>query len=135
MHLPLRVFCCLLIKKSSWLSVYLILAIAFLFLTLNLLGAAIHSSGWDNFAPSFPVDLCLGNQRYLSGAAIANQNKIAGRFHLAVYLIVFDRCSRQGSDKNLVPRSGRDGSRRFIWHWRLPARLFLSWPPQPGRCL
>ena len=31
-------------KVSTW-----ILAIGFLFLTVNLLGAAVHSSGWDNF--------------------------------------------------------------------------------------
>ncbi len=86
-------------KVSTW-----ILAIGFLFLTLNLLGAAIHSSGWDNF----------GSRHFLSiyawtisgiylGLQLQTKTRLLGAFISPFILLFLIAAVGQGSDKNLVP--------------------------------
>ena len=86
-------------KVSTW-----ILAIGFLFLTMNLLGAAIHSSGWDNF----------GSRHFLSiyawaiagiylGLQFKTKTRLLGAFIAPFILLFLIAAVGQGSDKNLVP--------------------------------
>lgn len=86
-------------KVSTW-----ILAAGFLFLTLNLLVAAIHSSGWDNF----------GSRHFLSiyawaiagiylGLQFKTKTRLLGAFIAPFILLFLIAAMGQGSDKNLVP--------------------------------
>jgi ABC-type transport system involved in cytochrome c biogenesis permease subunit len=86
-------------KLSTW-----ILASGFLFLTLNLLGAAIHSSGWENF----------GSRHFLSiyawaisgiylGLQFQTKTRLLGAFISPFILLFLIAAVGQGSDKNLVP--------------------------------
>jgi len=113
--LALSLFCCalatmgyllsLLVKKvmlakaSTW-----ILAAGFLFLTLNLLAAAIYSSGWDNF----------GSRHFLSlyawaiagiylGLQFSTKTRLLGAFIAPFILLFVIAAVGQESDKNLVP--------------------------------
>jgi ABC-type transport system involved in cytochrome c biogenesis permease subunit len=86
-------------KISTW-----ILAAGFIFLTLNLLGAAIHSTGWDNF----------GSRHFLSiyawaiagiylGLQFKTKTRLLGAFIAPFILLFLIAAAGQGSDKNLVP--------------------------------
>ena len=86
-------------KVSTW-----ILAIGFLFLTLNLLGAAIQTGGWDNF----------GSRHFLSiyawaiagiylGLQLKTKTRLLGAFIAPFILLFLIAAAGQGADKNLVP--------------------------------
>jgi len=95
----------LLVKKivlataSTW-----VLAAGFILLTLNLLLAAIHSTGWDNF----------GSRHFLSiyawaiagiylGLQFKTKTRLLGAFVAPFILLFLIAAAGQGSDKNLVP--------------------------------
>ena len=86
-------------KASTW-----ILAAGFIFLTLNLLLAAVHSSGWDNF----------GSRHFLSiyawaiagiylGLQFKTKTRLLGAFIAPFILLFLIAAAGQGSGKNLVP--------------------------------
>lgn len=86
-------------KVSTW-----ILAAGFLFLTLNLLGAAFHSSGWVNF----------GSRNFLSiyawaiagiylGLQFKTRTRLLGAFIAPFILLFLIAAAGQESGKNLVP--------------------------------
>ena len=86
-------------KISTW-----ILAAGFAFLTLNLLLAAIHSTGWANF----------GSRHFLSiyawaiagiylGLQFNTRTRLLGAFIAPFILIFLIAAAGQGSGKNLVP--------------------------------
>lgn len=86
-------------KVSTW-----ILAIGFLFLTLNLFGDAIHFSGRDNF----------GSRHFLSiyawaisgiylGLQLQTKTRLLGAFISPFILLFLIAAVGQGSEKNLVP--------------------------------
>jgi ABC-type transport system involved in cytochrome c biogenesis permease subunit len=86
-------------KASTW-----ILAAGFIFLTLNLLLAAVHSSGWDNF----------GSRHFLSiyawaiagiylGLQFKTKTRLLGAFIAPLILLFLIAAAGQGSGKNLVP--------------------------------
>ncbi len=86
-------------KASTW-----ILAAGLLFLTLNLLAAAIYSSGWDNF----------GSRHFLSiyawaiagiylGLQFNTKTRLLGAFIAPFILLFVIAAVGQESDKNLVP--------------------------------
>ena len=89
----------ILAKASTW-----ILAAGFLFLTLTLLRAAVHSSGWVNF----------GSRHFLSiyawaiagiylGLQFRTKTRLLGAFIAPFILLFLIAAAGQGSGKNLVP--------------------------------
>lgn len=86
-------------KISTW-----ILVAGFVFLTLNLLLAAIHSTGWGNF----------GSRHFLSiyawaiagiylGLQFKTKTRLLGAFIAPFILLFLIAAAGQGSGKNLVP--------------------------------
>lgn len=86
-------------KASTW-----ILAAGFLFLTMNLIGAAVNSSGWVNF----------GSRHFLSvyawaisgiylGLQFKTKTRLLGAFIAPFILLFLIAAAGQGADKNLVP--------------------------------
>ncbi|MEE9910262.1 MAG: cytochrome c biogenesis protein [Deltaproteobacteria bacterium] len=95
----------LLVKKVTFARISTwILAAGFVFLTLYLLLAAVHSTGWDTF----------GSRHFLSvyawaiagiylGAQIKTRTRLLGAF-IAPFIVLFlIAAAGQGSGKNLVP--------------------------------
>lgn len=86
-------------KASTW-----ILAAGFIFLTLDLFLAAVHSSGWDNF----------GSRHFLSiyawaiagiylGLQFKTKTRLLGAFIAPLILLFLIAAAGQSSGKNLVP--------------------------------
>ncbi|MHB8138776.1 MAG: cytochrome C assembly family protein [Smithellaceae bacterium] len=86
-------------KGSTW-----ILAAGFVFLSLNILLAAIHPTGWHNF----------GSRHFLSiyawviagiylGSQFKTKTRLLGAFIAPFILLFLIAAAGQGSDKNLVP--------------------------------
>jgi len=86
-------------KASTW-----ILATGFLFLTVNLIGAAVNSGGWANF----------GSRHFLSvyawaisgiylGLQFKTKTRILGAFIAPFILLFLITAAGQGAEKSLVP--------------------------------
>lgn len=92
-------------KISTW-----ILAAGFVGLTLNLLSAATHATGWSNF----------GSRHFLSiyawviagiylGLQLKTKTRLLGAFIAPFILLFLIAAAGQGSDKNLVPPQWQGG--------------------------
>ncbi len=86
-------------KASTW-----ILAAGFLFLTVNLLGAVIRSTGWENFGSRHLLSIYAWVIAgiYL-GFQFKTKTRLLGAFIAPFILLFLIAAAGQGADKNLVP--------------------------------
>ncbi len=95
----------LLVKKTALAKASIgILAAGFLFLTLNLLWAAVHSSGWVSFGSRHLLSIyAWAIAGIYLGLQFKTKTRLLGAFIAPFILLFLIAAAGQGSDKNLVP--------------------------------
>lgn len=86
-------------KASTW-----ILAAGFLFLTLNLAGAAVNSAGWVNFGSRHLLSIyAWATAGVYLGLQFKTKTRLLGAFIAPFILLFLIAAAGKGAEKNLVP--------------------------------